>query len=117
MSENMTDAERLARTAAAALEEKKGEDVRLIDISAVSVMADYFVIAAGGSPNHVDALVENVEEQLYKAGARVKQCEGRNTSGWVLLDYGDVIVHIFDRENRLFYDLERIWKDGRMVEL
>ncbi len=114
---NENRAEEFARIAAAALEDKKGEDVRVLDISKVSVMADYFVIASGGSPNQVEALVDNVDEKLGRAGARLRQVEGRSTSGWVLMDYGDVIVHIFDKDNRLFYDLERIWQDGRRIDV
>lgn len=100
-----------------ALEEKKGEDIQVIDISAISVMADYFVITNGGSTNQVDALVENVEEQMHKAGYSLKQREGKRGGAWVLLDYGDVIVHIFDKESRSFYNLERIWSDGKTVEM
>lgn len=100
-----------------ALEEKKGEDIQVIDISAISVMADYFVITNGGSTSQVDALVENVEEQMHKAGYLLKQREGKRGGAWVLLDYGDVIVHIFDKESRSFYNLERIWSDGKTVEM
>lgn len=100
-----------------ALEEKKGEDIQVIDISAISVMADYFVITNGGSTSQVDALVENVEEQMHKAGYSLKQREGKRGGAWVLLDYGDVIVHIFDKESRSFYNLERIWSDGKTVEM
>lgn len=100
-----------------ALAEKKGEDIKVIDISGISVMADYFVITNGNSNSQVDALVENVEEQMQKCGHPLKQREGKRGGAWVLLDYGDVIVHIFDKENRAFYNLERIWSDGRAVEL
>ncbi len=106
-----------AMTAAGALEDKKGEDIRIIDISGVSVMADYFVIASSSSQSQTDALIENTDKKLRDKGFVLKQSEGVGSSGWVLLDYGDVIVHIFDRENRLFYDLERIWKDGKEVEM
>lgn len=100
-----------------ALAEKKGEDIKVIDISEISVMADYFVITNGNSNSQVDALVENVEEQMHKAGHPLKQREGRRGGAWVLLDYGDVIVHVFDKENRSFYNLERIWNDGKEVEM
>ncbi len=99
-----------------ALEDKKGEDIRVIDISEVSVLADYFIIAGGSSPNQIQALSDNVEEKLGRAGTPVRQIEGYQTANWVLLDFGDVIVHIFDRENRLLYDLERIWRDGKQID-
>ncbi|MCI8559816.1 MAG: ribosome silencing factor [Dorea sp.] len=100
-----------------ALAEKKGEDIRVIDISSISVMADYFVITNGNSNSQMDALVENVEEQMHKTGHSLKQREGSRGGTWVLLDYGDVIVHIFDKESRSFYNLERIWNDGKAVEM
>ena len=102
----------MAAIAYKALEEKKAEDIRVIDIEHVSVIADYFLIATGTNRNQVQALAENVEEKLYKAGFEKKQTEGYSSGNWILLDYGDIVVHIFDRENRLFYDLERIWRDG-----
>ena len=106
----------MAQTACRALEDKKGEDVKVIDISYVSVMADYFIIANGNSESQVTALVDNVDEKMHEAGYALKQQEGKG-GAWVLLDYGDVIVHVFDKENRLFYNLERIWSDGKIVEM
>lgn len=100
-----------------ALEDKKAEDIRIIDISNVSVMADYFIIANGTNENQVKALVDNVQEELSKAGYEPKQVEGYRTANWILLDYGDIIVHIFSKEDRLFYDLERIWRDGKNIEI
>ncbi len=105
----------MARLAYQALEEKKGSDIQILDISEISVLADYFLIASGSNRNQVQALVDNVQEELHKAGYAPKQIEGYNTASWILLDYGDIIVHIFDEENRLFYDLERIWRDGTKV--
>ena len=107
----------MARIAYDALSDKKGEDIKIIDIAGVSVLADYFLIANGNSDSQVNALVDNVEEQLHKAGYPLKQREGQASGKWVLLDFGDIIVHVFDKENRLFYDLERIWKDGKNVEI
>ena len=105
------------RTAVAALQDKKGEDIRVIDISGVTVIADYFIIASGSNPNQVQALVDNVEEQMYKAGYDDPRVEGYNTASWVLLDYNDVIVHVFSQDDRLFYDLERIWRDGKEIDV
>ena len=106
----------MARLAIHAMEEKKAEDIRVIDISQVSVIADYFIIANGNNPSQIQAMADEVEERLYKAGYPMKQKEGYRNANWVLMDFGDIIVHIFDKENRLFYDLERIWKDGTVTD-
>ena len=111
------NAKEMVKTAVAALQDKKGEDIRVIDISGVTVIADYFIIASGSNPNQVQALVENVEEQMYKAGYDDPRVEGYNTASWVLLDYNDVIVHVFSQDDRLFYDLERIWRDGKEIDV
>lgn len=106
----------MTKIAFRALEDKKAEDIRIIDISGVSVLADYFIIANGTNENQVRALVDNVQEELDKAGYEVKQVEGYRSGSWILLDYGDIIVHVFSKEDRLFYDLERIWRDGKEVD-
>ena len=100
-----------------AIDDKKALDIKVIDIREVSVIADYFVITSGSNLNQVQAIVDNVEEQLGRAGFEAKQIEGNRNSSWILMDYGDVIVHVFDEENRLFYDLERIWRDGKVLEM
>ena len=106
----------MAKLTISALEDKKAEDIKIIDISELSVIADLFIIAGGSNRSQIQALCDNVEEKLGRAGHPVKQIEGYETANWVLLDFGDVIVHIFDKENRLLYDLERIWRDGREVD-
>lgn len=111
------NAKAIARLAIQALEDKKAEDIRIIDISQVSVIADYFIIASGTNRNQIQTLCDNVQETLGRAGYPEKQTEGYQTANWILMDFGDVIVHIFDRENRLLYDLERIWRDGRQIEV
>lgn len=110
------DSKETAKLAIAALEDKKAEDIKVIDISEVSVIADYFIIANGTNRSQIQALSDNVEEKLGKAGVPLRQIEGYDTANWVLLDFHDVIIHIFDKENRLFYDLERIWRDGKLIE-
>ena len=111
----MSIGKEMARTACKALDEKKALDLKIIDIAEVSTIADYFVIASGSNQNQVQAMVDNVEEKLAKAGYEPKQIEGTRSSSWILMDYGDLIVHVFDEENRLFYDLERIWRDGKQI--
>lgn len=106
----------IAKLAVTALENKKAEDIRIIDISEVSVIADYFIIANGTNRSQIQALSDHVAETLGRAGVTLKQMEGYDNANWVLLDFRDVIIHIFDKENRLFYDLERIWRDGKMIE-
>lgn len=106
----------MALMAINALEDKKAEDIKVIDISQISVLADYFIIANGSNRSQIQALSDAVEEKLGRAGYPVKQMEGYNNANWILLDFGDIIVHIFDRENRLFYDLERIWCDGKSID-
>ncbi|HJA33283.1 MAG TPA: ribosome silencing factor [Candidatus Mediterraneibacter merdigallinarum] len=113
----MNQSKEMARIAWNALNDKKGEDIKIIDITGISVLADYFIIANGTNDSQVNAMVDNVEEELHKAGYPLKQREGRASGSWVLLDFGDIIVHVFDKENRLFYDLERIWKDGKITDI
>lgn len=115
MKENLTSRE-IALAAIEALEDKKGEDIRIIDISEVSILADYFIIASGNNRNQVQALCDNVEEKLGRMGVIQKQIEGYDNGNWILVDYRDIVIHIFDKENRLFYDLERIWRDGKFIE-
>lgn len=99
-----------------ALEDKKAEDVRIIDISEISTITDYFIIADGSNKSQIQAMADNVSEVLSRAGVSLKQMEGYQNANWVLMDFQDVIIHIFDRENRLFYDLERIWRDGVLTD-
>jgi len=113
----MEQSKKMAAIACKALDEKKGEDIRIIDISKISVLADYFIIANGTNDSQIRAMVDEVEDSLLKAGYPVKQREGYGLGNWVLLDFQDIIVHVFDKENRLFYDLERIWSDGKEVKI
>ena len=111
----MNQAKEMARLAVEALEDKKAVDVRILDIGQISTLADYFIIASGNNRNQVQAMADNVDEVLAKAGYQTKQTEGYRNANWILLDYGDVVIHLFDEENRLFYDLERIWRDGEEI--
>jgi len=107
----------MAKLACEALADKKGEDIRVIDIAGISVLADYFIIANGTNQNQLQAMRDAADEALYKAGVKVQQIEGNQSSTWILMDYGDIIIHIFSKEDRLFYDLERTWRDGKVVDV
>lgn len=108
---------KMAKIAISALEDKKAEDIKVIDISGVSVIADYFIIASGTNISQIQALSDNVTEHLEREGYDNRDTEGYNAANWILLDFSDIIVHIFDKQSRIFYDLERIWRDGREVDL
>ena len=119
MSEMANTKERsgeFARIAIAALEEKKATEIRVIDISEVSVLADYFIIANGSNRPQMQAMSDEVSEKMEKAGAVLKQVEGYDNASWILMDFGDVIVHIFGEQDRLLYDLERIWRYGKQMD-
>ena len=106
----------LAKNIVESLEDKKAEDIHIIDIQEVSSIADYFIIASGNNRSQIQALADHVEEVLGKEGLALKQVEGYDAANWVLMDYQDIIIHLFDRENRLFYDLDRIWRDGKLID-
>ena len=110
------NANEIVKIAYDALEEKLGEDIEIIKIDEISVIADYLIIASGRNQNQLNAMIDFVDEKLTMAGYNSKRIEGNKKSSWVLMDYGDVIVHVFSKEDRLFYDLERIWRDGKMIE-
>lgn len=107
----------LAKLACDALDDKKALEIKVINIEKVSTLADYFIIASGTNHNQVQAMADNVDETLGRAGYEPKQIEGYQNANWILMDYRDIVIHIFDEENRLFYDLERIWRDGTVVEV
>ena len=107
----------LAKIAYNALDEKKGINISIIDISEISTLADYFIIAGGNNENQVKALANSVEEEIYKVDCKPKHIEGFDNANWILMDFSDIIVHVFNEEDRLFYDLERIWRDGKHLEV
>ena len=101
-----------------AIDDKKGGNTRILDISAITTISDYFIITSGNNYNQVRAIADNVEEELLKKhGMRPERVEGYNNGEWILLDYIDYVIHVFDREQRLFYDIERIWSDGKEIEV
>lgn len=107
----------LAKLACDALDDKKALEIKVINIENVSTLADYFIIASGTNRNQVQAMADNVDETLGRTGYEPKQIEGYQNANWILMDYRDIVIHIFDEENRLFYDLERIWRDGTVIEV
>lgn len=111
------ESKEMAKIVVTALEEKKANDIKVINISELSVIADYFIIAGGANRNQIQALADHVEEVLKERECYPKQIEGYQTANWILMDYSDVIIHVFSEEDRLFYDLERIWRDGKMMEI
>jgi len=113
----MERAKLIVKKAYQALSDKKGEDIKVIEIGKLSTVADYFIIANGSNAPHVESLVDNVEEELLKENIHADRIEGVKSSGWILMDYSDVVVHVFSKEDRLFYDLERIWRDGKEIDV
>lgn len=112
------DGLQLAKKIATILDNKKAEDIKVIRITELSIIADYFVIAGGGSTTQVRSLADEVDFQLGEQfGLNPTRTEGYQTSSWILLDYGTVIVHVFTGEAREFYSLERVWADGQQIEL
>ena len=106
-----------AKMAVKALDSKKALDIKVIEIQDISAIADYFVIATGTSSTHVKALADEVEAQLDEAGISVSHVEGYRSNSWILLDYVDVVVHVFSDEAREYYDLERLWQDGEIIDI
>jgi ribosome-associated protein len=103
------------KAAFAALDDKMAEDIQVLDIGKISVIADYFIIASGSSPAQLKAMAEEVEEALYKTGYKLNHSEGSQSKEWVLLDFGDIVVHLFGKESRQFYNIERNWGDAVFI--
>ena len=113
----MSKSMEMVKTACQALDKKLAEDIKVIDISKVSVLADYFIIANGANVNQVQAIADEVLEKMEQAGYKLRQIEGYQAAVWILMDYSDVVIHVFSRDDRRFYDLERIWRDGVIVDM
>lgn len=99
------------------MDSKKASDIRVLDISSVTTMADYFVICQGNSPAQMKAISEEIEENLAEQGVKPIGREGMSTSYWILMDYSDVIVHVFSGESRSFYSIENLWADAANVDI
>ena len=107
----------LVRVAARAADAKQGDDIVALDVSGPLPLADAFVLVTGRNERNVQAIAAEVEEKMIEAGAKPLRREGRAEGRWILLDFGDVIVHVFHEEERLFYSLERLWKDCPVIPL
>lgn len=107
----------LLDAAARILGNKKAEDIKAIDIANISILADYFLLCSGGSTTQVKALAEELEFRLSQQGVEPRRVEGAQSASWIILDYGEVVIHVFHRETRQFYNLERLWADGNLIDL
>jgi ribosome-associated protein len=105
-----------ALLAAGILDDRKAQDIAVLEVIDLTVLADYFIIATGTSTTHVGALADEVEFKLKEKGVLPHHIEGHRAGGWVLMDYRDVIVHVFTKEAREFYSLERLWGDAERIE-
>jgi ribosome-associated protein len=106
-----------AKQAVKILDSKKAKELKIIGIKDLSVLADYFVLATGTSSTHVKALADEVEFQLREQGVEPRHTEGYRSNSWILIDYGSVLVHVFTEESRRFYDLDRLWQDGEILDI
>ena len=113
---NMT-VEQMTKIVYDAIDDKLGQDISIINIGQVSSLCDYFVIATAGSSRQVKAIADNVQDALTEHGIEPRSKEGYESQTWILLDYGDIMVHVFDEENRAFYNLEKLWKDAPYVDV
>ncbi|WGV62058.1 ribosome silencing factor [Brevibacillus brevis] len=107
--------EDLAQLVVKAVEDKKAENLKVLDIRKLSVIADYFMICHGNNERQVQAIVREIRDQAHKNGFDVRGIEGADEGRWVLVDLGDIVIHVFHREDREFYNLERLWKDAEEV--
>lgn len=113
----MMNPKEVAAIAVKAMDDKKAVDLTLLEITDVTTLADHFLICTGTSNTHVKALCDAVEKALDEAGEPALRREGHRSGTWVLLDYGCLVVHVFTEETRQFYDLERLWRDAKKVDL
>jgi len=100
-----------------ALEDSKAKNIKAIDIHELTTIANHFLIASGTSATHIKSITDKLIEKISENGLKPLRVEGYNHARWILLDYGDVIIHIFHEEDREYYGLERLWQDGKPVEL
>ncbi|MBP1904252.1 ribosome-associated protein [Paenibacillus turicensis] len=106
----------LLNIAVEAVDDKKAMNIVALDLQGVSLIADYFVICHGNSDTQVQSIATEIRKRVQEAGAVIKGIEGMNSARWVLMDLGDVVVHVFHRDEREFYNIERLWSDAKIVE-
>ncbi|MBR6102834.1 MAG: ribosome silencing factor [Ruminococcus sp.] len=111
------DQKQMIETMIKALDSKRAEDIKLLCIKDITVVADYFVIADGSSTTQTKALADEVEFRLKQNGIEPQRVEGYQTANWIAMDYGTVIVHVFYKETRDYYNLERLWNDAEQVDI
>ncbi|GIP69047.1 ribosome silencing factor RsfS [Lactiplantibacillus pentosus] len=111
------DSKELLQLTVEAADDKRADDIVALDVAEVSLMTDYFVILSADSKRQVQAIADNIVEFIRKAGSDVKSVEGRTAGEWVLIDAGDVIVHVFQKDARAHYNLEKLWSDAPLVDV
>ncbi|GGG11061.1 ribosome silencing factor [Paenibacillus abyssi] len=110
------NSEKLMRIAVAAAEEKKASRIVALNLTGISLVSDYFVICHGNSDTQVQAITTEIKKRVEESGARLRGVEGLDSARWVLIDIGDVVVHVFHRDERDYYNIERLWSDAKVVE-
>lgn len=113
----LVESAQMVQLAAFAAGEKKAKEIRVLDIRSISSVADYFLLCSGTSTTHVRSIADSVEEMLNKQGLRIHHTEGYQNGKWILLDFGDVVIHVMQQDERSFYNLERLWGDAIEVEI
>lgn len=116
MTDNLTQQQKL-EIIVKALDSKKAEDIKVIKVGDLTVIADYFVVADGTSSTQTKALADEAEYKMQENGVVPNRVQGNNGSNWVIIDYGDIVVHVFSKEQRDFYNLERLWRDGEDIDI
>lgn len=109
------DVKKFVLTACDAADNKKAGDIKVLDIRDISPIADYFIICSGSSPIQVRAIADEIEEKIENAGYELYHKEGYESSRWILLDFGEIIIHVFHEEERNFYNIERLWADAEVI--
>lgn len=104
-----------AKIAQAALDDKMGQNIQVLDLRGLSNVAEFFVVASGNNVNHLRAMADEVEQKLFQAGVKMHHSEGYSGGTWILLDFGSILIHLFNKEERDFYGLEHVWSDAKTI--
>lgn len=111
------DSKKMVEKIVSVMEEKKARDISIIDIRSITEIADYFVICSGTSTTHIKTIADELDFKLAEIGLELNHKEGYDSARWILLDYADVVIHVFHQEDRGFYNLERLWSDGELINI